>query len=172
MSNRIEHINYEQKKSDLQAKITLIKERVENVTTTHKTLSDHYKPKLIIMIFTKSAIPSFYVDPKFQGIIAEENSKQIVQNLFRLHLILNTEPSNICIVRRLGRQPATSPDKRNIIFKLCRRDTAIWQAVPKLGRTTGLVRQRLANPLRNKVFYDIRMLKKRFPQKKDILLAI
>ena len=78
MSNKIEHINYKQKHSDLQAKITLIKKRVENVTTTHKTLSDHYKPKLIIMIITKSAIPSFYLDPKFREVIAEENSKQIV----------------------------------------------------------------------------------------------
>ena len=54
------------------------------------------------MIFTKSAIPSFYVDLKFREVKAEENSKQIVQNLFRQHLNLNTEPSNIPIARPLG----------------------------------------------------------------------
>ena len=53
------------KVSKPQTKITFVKERLENITTTHKKrLSDHHKPKFIIVINTKNTIPSFYLTPK------------------------------------------------------------------------------------------------------------
>ena len=50
-----------------------------------------------------------------------ENCKQIVQNLIQQPLPLRMSPANESIAHRLGYRPTASPDKRNMIFKLCRR---------------------------------------------------
>ena len=51
-----------------------------------------------------------------------ENCKLVVQDLLRRHTKLNLNPANISIAHRIGRTNSTLPNKRNIIFKLCRRD--------------------------------------------------
>ena len=92
-----------------------------------------------------------------------ENSKLIIQDTLRRNLNLNLNPADISTAHRIGRKPAGGPDKRNIIFKLCRRDLArdIVDACkhkkPKFFINCSLT------PTRNKIFYALRQLKRKFP---------
>ena len=51
-----------------------------------------------------------------------KNQKKVQQALLRRQLSFNISLSNISVPHRLGHKPAESQDKRNIFFKLCRRD--------------------------------------------------
>ena len=53
---------------------------------------------------------------------ANENSKLIIQDQLRRYVRLNTNENEISTAHRIGRKPARGEDKRNLIFKLCRRD--------------------------------------------------
>ena len=53
---------------------------------------------------------------------ANEKYKLVVQDLLRRHTKLNINPNDISIAHCIGRMNSTLPDKRNIIFKLYRRD--------------------------------------------------
>ena len=92
-----------------------------------------------------------------------ENSKLIIQDQLRLHTNLNVNVNDISIAHRIGRKPVSGPDKRNIIFKLCRRDIVpdIFRAC-KEHKPPFFVNSSLT-PLRSKIFFALRQLKRVFP---------
>ena len=106
-----------------------------------------------------------------------ENCKLVVQDLLRRHTKLNLNPSDISIAHRIGRTNASLPDKRNIIFKLCRRDlvTDILNACKQSFSppSSGLSNQERRpppifvncslTPTRNKILYALRLLRRKFP---------
>ena len=99
---------------------------------------------------------------------ATENSKLVIHTLLREHLQLNINPDDISVAHRLGKKPQASPDRRNIIFKLCRRDLAseILNACKQFRNSNGrqpLYINESLTPLRSKVFYGLRLLKRKFP---------
>lgn len=91
-----------------------------------------------------------------------EDCKQIILNLLRDNVRLNVNPNDISTAHRIGRKP-TGIDKRNIIFKLCRRDlvhdivAACKSSKPPFFINTSLT------PLRNKILYGLRLLKRKYP---------
>ena len=91
-----------------------------------------------------------------------EDCKQIIQRLSRDHSRLNLNVSDISTAHRIGK---TSPgvDKRNIIFKLCRRDLVqdIF-AVCKTQKPAFFINTSLT-PLRNKILYGLRLLRRKNP---------
>ena len=92
-----------------------------------------------------------------------EKCKDIVRELLRTHTNLLINDGDISIAHRIGKKPSATPDKRNIIFKLCRRDlvgeifSACRERQPPFFVNCSLT------PTRNKVFYGVRQLKKKFP---------
>ena len=92
-----------------------------------------------------------------------EKCKDIVRELLRTHTNLVINDGDISIAHRIGKKPSATPDKRNIIFKLCRRDlvgeifSACRERQPPFFVNCSLT------PTRNKVFYGVRQLKKKFP---------
>ena len=170
--NKIERNNNEQnsKISDLQARITSLEERLETVSTTHSRTTRSLQSDIDNNDQYERRDTLILSGPQVPEATAEENPKQIIHELFRRHLNLQIDPSNISIAHRLGRKPSSSPDKRNIIFKLCRRDTVtdIMHSCRLFRNMDGpqpfYVNASLT-PLRNKIFYALRMLKKKFPHK-------
>ena len=94
-----------------------------------------------------------------------EDSKSIIQKLFKDHLRLAVNQSEISTAHRLGRKPGDNvSDKRPIIVKLCRRDLVrdIFAAC-KATRPPFYVNCSLT-PIRNKILFEIRKLKRTYPQ--------
>ena len=93
-----------------------------------------------------------------------EDCKQLIQRLFRDHTRLNINISDISIAHRLGRT-TSGADKRSIIFKLCRRDLVhdIFAAC-KSHKPNFFVNTSLT-PLRSKILYALRLLRRKFPSK-------
>lgn len=109
-----------------------------------------------------------------------ENCKEIVKNLLRSHTNLSLNDDDISIAHRIGQKPVNNQDKRNIIFKLCRRDlvTDIFDAC-KQSRPPFYINCSLT-PTRNKIFFALRRYKRRFPdvvkgcrvQKGDVIVFL
>ena len=93
-----------------------------------------------------------------------ENSKIIVKNLLS-EAGVTVNLNDISIAHRIGRKPIDPQvqDKRGLIFKLCRRDLVqtIFNAC-KRTKPSFFVNCSLT-PTRNKIFYVLRQLKKKFP---------
>ena len=93
-----------------------------------------------------------------------EDCKSVINNLFRTHLNLNVETTEISTAHRLGKKP-TGPDRRSIIVKVCRRDqvkdifTACKTVKPPFYVNPALT------PTRSKIMYTLRQLRKKFPSK-------
>ena len=91
-----------------------------------------------------------------------EDCKHLIQRLFRDHVRLNINVSNISIAHRLGKI-TRGPDKRNVIFKLHRHDlvqdifAACESPKPAFCIKTSLT------PLRNKILYALQLPKRKFP---------
>ena len=92
-----------------------------------------------------------------------ENSKLIIQDLLRRECNFNLAVNDISTAHRIGRKPAGGEDRRNLIFKLCRRDlvydifNSCKQSKPKFFINCSLT------PNRNKIMFALRQLKKKFP---------
>ena len=89
-----------------------------------------------------------------------ENSKAIVVDLLRTHCQFNLNPTEISIAHRLGKKPS-GEDRRSIRFRLCRRDVAsdIMAACKEL-KPPFFMNPSLT-PLRTKLLYALRQLKKK-----------
>ena len=100
--------------------------------------------------------------PAVPEVSEREDCKHIVRGLLRDETRLNIDAADISIAHRVGRKP-TGRDKRQIIFKLCRRDLVgeIFQAC-KRTRPPFYINTSLT-PLRNKILYGLRQLKRRYP---------
>ena len=105
--------------------------------------------------------------PDIPEFSAGENLKITIQNLFSQKLGLQVQNSDFSVAHRLGPKPQSGPDRRNIIFKLCRRElvSTIFRAC-KEHKPSFYVNMSLT-PLRSKIFYVLRQCKRRFPQKID-----
>ena len=92
-----------------------------------------------------------------------ENCSTIVRNLLR-NMNLNIKEDDLSTAHRIGRRPLTGkPDRRNIIFKLCRRDTkrdildACRQQKPPFYINESLT------PTRSAIMFVLRKVKKDHP---------
>ena len=98
-----------------------------------------------------------------------ENTKSIVRQLIKDHLKLDLAETDISIAHRLGpskgkNKPAKhQEDRRSIIFRLCRKDLvgAIFSHCKK-SPPPFFINESLT-PLRNKICYSLRALKKSHP---------
>ena len=91
-----------------------------------------------------------------------ENCNNLVRSLLREQIKINLNADDISVAHRIGRKPKTQgPDKRNLIFKLCRRDVkrdiihACKQVKPKFYVNESLT------PLRSTIMYVLRQAIKR-----------
>ena len=94
--------------------------------------------------------------PNLPNAVPIENCKLIVQDLVRREANLNINPSDISIFHWIGRKSCTLPDKRNIIFKLSRRDLVneIFSACKQIRSSFFL--HCFLTPTRSKVLYALR----------------
>lgn len=95
-----------------------------------------------------------------------ENCNTIIRKLLSEQCQLNIQATDISTAHRLGVKPKSQgPDKRNIIFKLCRRDVkedilnACRQSRPPFFINCSLT------PTRNKILFVLRKAKAKFPEK-------
>ena len=92
-----------------------------------------------------------------------EVGSEIVQRLVKDELKLNLSPDSISTAHRLGRKPPNqSPDRRNLIVKLVRRDVKheIISASRKQPRRSNLYISESLTPARSSLFYALRQMKK------------
>ena len=97
-----------------------------------------------------------------------ENTKNIVRQLLKQHLKLDIADSDISIAHRLapplkGKNHNPREDRRNIIFRLCRKDLVgtIFQHCKNLSPPFYI--NESLTPLRSKICYSLRQLKKKYP---------
>ena len=92
-----------------------------------------------------------------------ENCKSMVIELLKQHVKLKIDSTDISVAHRVGAKPNQGPDKRNIVFKLCRRElkydilSACRQQRPPFYINESLT------PTRAKILYALRQLKRKFP---------
>jgi len=96
---------------------------------------------------------------------ANENCKDIIRDLLTSRANLVIDANDISMAFRVGSKPKRQgPDKRNIIFKMVRRDLksdirdACKSATPDIYVNESLT------PVRDKIFFVLRKAKKSFPQ--------
>ena len=100
--------------------------------------------------------------PEFQP---GENLKSVTRDLLNESLQLGTNATDFAFAVRLGKKPENGPDRRGIIFKMCRPDMgnniikACKQFKPSFYINTSLT------PIRSKVFYALRQCKRQYPNK-------
>ena len=90
-----------------------------------------------------------------------EKCKDNVRELLRTHTNLVINDGDISIAQRNGKKPSATPDKRNIIFKLCCRYLVGEIFSPCIERQPTFFVDCSLTPTRNKVFYGVRQLKKK-----------
>ena len=102
--------------------------------------------------------------PRFQ---MGENLKNTVQDMFQQKMNFRIGVEDISTVYRLGPKPTSQEDRRPIIFRVNNRDLVpqIYRAC-RQQKPPFFVNQSLT-PLRSKIFYSIRQLKRKFPSKID-----
>ena len=148
--------------ASLESKLTALEGQLNATSATHtKTVhslqneidnNDQYERRDTLIIS----------GPEIPTVTSDEKPKEILQALLRRHLKFNISLSDISVAHRLGHKPANSQDKRNIIFKLCRRDlvSEIFQSCKQFkdmeGQQPFYVNSSLT-PLRNKLFYILRL---------------
>lgn len=149
--------------SSMERRVQSLEEKLERVDATHTAevlslrtnidTNEQYERKDTLIIS----------GPDLPVASQNENSKLVVKNLLNEKTRVNIDINDISIAHRIGRKPNNAPDKRGIIFKLCRRDlvqrifTACRQSRPPFYVNCSLT------PTRNKVFYALRQLKRKFP---------
>ena len=140
--------------SELEDQVTSLEKKVEKLESSVDEASQYERRDTIVI--SGQSIPIVN-----QG----ENCKTIVRNLFRQHLNMNIDENDISTAHRIGRQQTGTTDKRNIIVKLCRRDLVhdIYASC-KAVKPPFYVNDSLT-PIRNKICYMLRQLKKKFPGK-------
>ena len=170
-------IKGEEKVKDLETQMQTLQSKISSIESSQskniKSLqnnvdeNDQYERKDTLIV-SGPEVPVFS---------SNENCKNVLQDIFRRNLNLNINPADISVAHRLGRKPESGIDKRNIIFKLCRRDIVfdIFNACKKFRHPNSSnqgtpSRQPLyvncsLTPLRSKIFYQLRQLWKKFPNK-------
>jgi len=96
----------------------------------------------------------------------DENCKSIIINKIRDELHMNINANDISIAHRIGPKPKTqAPDKRSIIFKLCRRDlkSEILDNCRRL-KPSYYINESLT-PVRSTIMYVLRMARRQHPDK-------
>ena len=97
--------------------------------------------------------------------VDRESPIQVVCDTLKTRLNLDLRQCDISVAHRIGsRPPAATPDRRNIIIKLCRRETKrqIFEACRAVKPKNFFVNESLT-PTRNCCAYGLRQAKKRFP---------
>ena len=103
--------------------------------------------------------------PNLPEFSAGENLKTKIQKLFSDHLSIQLNSNDFSIAHRLGQKPRNGVDRRNIIFKLCRRElvSEIFKQCKQL-KPPFFVNVSLT-PLRGKILYALRQCKQQHPDK-------
>ena len=148
--------------SVLRDEITSLKSKIKLQENTHIAHLDSLSVKIDSNEQYERRDALILSGPLVPEVSNGEDCKQLIQRMFRDHARLNINVSDISIAHRLGKV-TRGPDKRNIIFKLCRRDLVqdIFAAC-KSQKPAFFVNTSLT-PLRNKILYALRLLKRKFP---------
>ena len=93
----------------------------------------------------------------------DENTKEIVIDQLRRFAKYNLSSNDISIAHRLGPKPSSGPDKRNIRFRLCRRDLADGIVSACKHMSAPFYINPSLTPLRSNLLYALRQLKKKNP---------
>ena len=153
----------EEKVQGLNNEITALRQRVQSLENKVDDASQY------------SRLDHIVVSPKNnQGLPVysnNENSKKIVQDLFKQHLSLVVADNDISIAHRIGKvktDPKTKKpleDRRSIIVRLCRKELigTIFSHC-KQKEPPFYVNESLT-PLRGKICYILRRIKKQLPSK-------
>ena len=94
-----------------------------------------------------------------------ENCKSIIVDMLRQGVNINVSANDISVAHRVGILRQQGPDRRGIMFKLCRRDlkydilSACRQQKPKFFINESLT------PTRNRILYILRRSKQKYPAK-------
>ena len=128
-----------------------IQDLVETVETLKSKIDNNEQYERLDIIIMSGTVPVVHPD---------ENRINVVRYILH-ERNLNINSSDISIAHRIGKKPASgSDDKRNIIFKLTRRDlikdikNACKQGTPNVYVNESLT------PTRNKIHYVLRKMKK------------
>jgi len=96
-----------------------------------------------------------------------ENCSTIVRNLLRDGTSLNIAQHDISTAYRIGKKPSdpNQPDKRNICFKVCRRELKHdIKSACKQNKPTFYINEQLT-PTRTTIMYVLRKAKREFPNR-------
>ena len=153
----------EEKVQGLNNEITALRQRVQSLEDKVDDASQYSRlDHIVVSPKNNEGLPVYK---------KEENSKKIVQDLFREHLSLEVADSDISIAHRIGRvktDPKTKKpleDRRSIIVRLCRKELIgpIFSHC-KEKEPPFLVNEPLT-PIRGKICYILRRIKKKLPKK-------
>ena len=93
-----------------------------------------------------------------------ETCKAIIIELLKQQVKLNIDPADISVANRVGTKIRQGPDRRSIIFKLCRRELKYHiLSACRQQRPNYYVNESLT-PTRSKVLYVFRQAKKKWSQ--------
>lgn len=98
----------------------------------------------------------------------DENCKSIVTNLLKDGVKIHIDPRDISIAHRIGNKRQQGPDKRNIIFKLCRRELKADIIYACRQQRPQFYINECLTPTRNKILYILRKVKKKYSQIKSV----
>lgn len=131
---------------DLQTRVNKLEEEIDNNSAYER------RDTLILSGNIPSASP-------------DEHCKSIVVDLLKNKAFLNIQLEDLSVAHRIGAKPKNQgPDRRNIMFKLVRRDlkTDILHAC-KNSKPDFYINESLT-PTRDRIFFTLRRAKKKFPQ--------
>ena len=149
----------------LSTEVAELKKCVEQVTGLKKKISsleselddvDSYERR-DTLIFSGSNLPHGSLN---------ENCIETIRKLASEKLQVNFDPREVSTAHRLGKLHTSGVDKRSIIVKFCRRDLARnLCSAARSKRPDGIFINETLTPLRRKLLFTLRQVKKAHPDK-------
>ena len=143
----------DQRISKLETEVTELRERTQVLENELDENAAYMRRETLVM--------SGCIPPATIG----ENCKATVIELLKQQVKLNIDPVDISVAHRLGAKAKQGPDKRNIIFKLTRRELKYdILGACRQQRPSYYINESLT-PTRNKMLFTLRQARKKFPHK-------
>ena len=164
-------VEKEQELSDLQLECVNLRKRVETLENKQDESNQYSRQDTLTISPKKDRDGQFLSEtvPTFQR---SENTKDIVRQMFKDHLKLELNDTDISIAHRLQppRSSSSEPvhDRRNIIVRFCRKD--LISTIFKHCKEVSLpfyINESLT-PVRNSICYALRELKRKHDSKNII----
>ena len=156
--------------TSLESKITALEGQLNAASATHTKIVHSLENELDNNYQYERRDTIIFSGPEIPTVTPDEKPKEILQSLVRRHLKFNISLYDISVAHRLGHKPANTQDKRNITFKLYRRDlvSEIFESCKQFkdmeGQQPFYVNSSLT-PIRNKLFYIFRQIKQKYHKK-------